>query len=140
MSTPPKGKLPLPRLAELKRDGEPIVMVTAYDAPGARFAEDAGIDIVLVADGRADADLDRHGQVAHHPLDHCDLLRVLLAEVGAGGPDEVEELQTDGGDTAEVAGPVLALEDRADLLDVHPGLEPIRVDLFRCRSEEAEQR
>ena len=53
MSTPPKGKLPLPRLAELKRDGEPIVMVTAYDAPGARFAEDAGIDIVLVGDTAA---------------------------------------------------------------------------------------
>src|SRR5207302_3598234 len=53
MSTPPKGKLPLPRLAELKRDGERIVMVTAYDAPGARFAEDAGIDIVLVGDTAA---------------------------------------------------------------------------------------
>src|SRR5207248_3971665 len=53
MSTPPKGKLPLPRLAELKRDGEPIVMVTAYDAPGARFAEDAGIDVVLVGDTAA---------------------------------------------------------------------------------------
>src|SRR5947209_9073850 len=49
----PKGKLPLPRLAELKRNGDPIVMVTAYDAPGARFAEDAGIDIVLVGDTAA---------------------------------------------------------------------------------------
>jgi 3-methyl-2-oxobutanoate hydroxymethyltransferase len=53
MSTPPHGKLPLPRLAEMKRDGERIVMVTAYDAPGARFAEDAGIDIVLVGDTAA---------------------------------------------------------------------------------------
>ena len=49
----PKGKLPLPQLAELKRKGEPIVMVTAYDAPGARFAEDAGIDIILVGDTAA---------------------------------------------------------------------------------------
>ncbi len=53
MSTPPQGKLPLPRLAEMKRDGQKIVMVTAYDAPGARFAEDAGMDIVLVGDTAA---------------------------------------------------------------------------------------
>jgi 3-methyl-2-oxobutanoate hydroxymethyltransferase len=49
----PKGKLPLPQLAEKKERGEKIVMVTAYDAPGARFAEDAGIDIVLVGDTAA---------------------------------------------------------------------------------------
>ena len=53
MSTPPKGKLPLPELAEMKRRGEKIVMVTAYDAPGARFAEDAGIDVILVGDTAA---------------------------------------------------------------------------------------
>ena len=53
MSTPPAGKLPLPELAEMKRRGEKIVMVTAYDAPGARFAEDAGIDSVLVGDTAA---------------------------------------------------------------------------------------
>jgi 3-methyl-2-oxobutanoate hydroxymethyltransferase len=53
MSTPPQGKLALPRLAEMKQRGERIVMVTAYDAPGARFAEDAGIDIVLVGDTAA---------------------------------------------------------------------------------------
>jgi len=53
MSTPPRGKLSLPRLAELKREGTKIVMVTAYDAPGARFAEDAGVDVVLVGDTAA---------------------------------------------------------------------------------------
>jgi 3-methyl-2-oxobutanoate hydroxymethyltransferase len=53
MSTPPQGKLALPKLAEMKGRGEKIVMVTAYDAPGARFAEDAGIDIVLVGDTAA---------------------------------------------------------------------------------------
>jgi 3-methyl-2-oxobutanoate hydroxymethyltransferase len=53
MSTPPRGKLALPKLAEMKRRGEKIVMVTAYDAPGARFAEDAGIDIALVGDTAA---------------------------------------------------------------------------------------
>ena len=53
MSAMPLGKLPLPELAEMKRRGDKIVMVTAYDAPGARFAEDAGIDIILVGDTAA---------------------------------------------------------------------------------------
>jgi 3-methyl-2-oxobutanoate hydroxymethyltransferase len=53
MSTPPRGKLALPELAEMKRRGDRIVMVTAYDTPGARFAEDAGVDILLVGDTAA---------------------------------------------------------------------------------------
>jgi 3-methyl-2-oxobutanoate hydroxymethyltransferase len=53
MSAPPAAKLPLPELAEMKRRGDKIVMVTAYDTPGARFAEDAGIDLVLVGDTAA---------------------------------------------------------------------------------------
>ena len=43
----------LPRLAEMKAAGEPIVMVTAYDFPSARIAEEAGVDIVLVGDTAA---------------------------------------------------------------------------------------
>lgn len=43
----------LPRLAEKKRHGEPIVMVTAYDYPSARAAEAAGVDLVLVGDSGA---------------------------------------------------------------------------------------
>src|SRR5205807_3111141 len=43
----------LPRLAEKKRLGEPMVMVTAYDYPSAQVAEEAGVDIVLVGDSAA---------------------------------------------------------------------------------------
>jgi 3-methyl-2-oxobutanoate hydroxymethyltransferase len=43
----------LPRLAEKKRTGEPIVMVTAYDYPSAQVAEAAGVDMVLVGDSGA---------------------------------------------------------------------------------------
>jgi 3-methyl-2-oxobutanoate hydroxymethyltransferase len=43
----------LPRLAEKKRLGERIVMVTAYDYPSAQVAEAAGVDIVLVGDSAA---------------------------------------------------------------------------------------
>jgi 3-methyl-2-oxobutanoate hydroxymethyltransferase len=59
MSKPPRyaswthGKLPLPELAELKRRGEKIVMVTAYDAPSARIADAAGVDLILVGDSAA---------------------------------------------------------------------------------------
>ena len=54
-STPPseRQKLTLPRLAEMKRLGEPIAMVTAYDYPSAQVAEEAGVDIVLVGDSGA---------------------------------------------------------------------------------------
>ncbi|MDQ1403247.1 MAG: 3-methyl-2-oxobutanoate hydroxymethyltransferase [Actinomycetota bacterium] len=35
------------------RAGEPLVMVTAYDAPGARIAAEAGVDLILVGDSLA---------------------------------------------------------------------------------------
>jgi 3-methyl-2-oxobutanoate hydroxymethyltransferase len=44
------GKLPLPELAEMKRRGDKIVMVTAYDAPSGRLADAAGVDLILVGD------------------------------------------------------------------------------------------
>jgi 3-methyl-2-oxobutanoate hydroxymethyltransferase len=43
----------LPRLAEKKRLGEPIVMITAYDYPSAQVAQEAGVEIVLVGDSGA---------------------------------------------------------------------------------------
>src|SRR5881397_2346139 len=54
-ATPGAERLPvtLPALAEKKRLGEPIVMVTAYDYPSARAAEAAGVDLVLVGDSGA---------------------------------------------------------------------------------------
>jgi 3-methyl-2-oxobutanoate hydroxymethyltransferase len=43
----------LPRLAEKKRLGEPLVMVTAYDYPSALAADKANVDLVLVGDSGA---------------------------------------------------------------------------------------
>ena len=51
--TPAPGKLPLTELADMKRRGQPIAMVTAYDAPGGRLADQAGVDVVLVGDSAA---------------------------------------------------------------------------------------
>ncbi|HYY04214.1 MAG TPA: 3-methyl-2-oxobutanoate hydroxymethyltransferase [Gaiellaceae bacterium] len=47
------GKLPLTEIAEMKRRGQKIVMVTAYDAPGGRLADAAGVDVILVGDSAA---------------------------------------------------------------------------------------
>ena len=47
------GKLPLPELLELKRRGQKIAMVTAYDFPSGRIADDAGVELVLVGDSAA---------------------------------------------------------------------------------------
>jgi 3-methyl-2-oxobutanoate hydroxymethyltransferase len=61
MSTAPKSvgggpaqdRVTVPGLAEMKRAGQPIVMVTAYDYPSAQAVEEAGVDVVLVGDTAA---------------------------------------------------------------------------------------
>ena len=47
------GKLPLPELIELKRRGQKLAMVTAYDFPSGRIADEAGVELVLVGDSAA---------------------------------------------------------------------------------------
>jgi 3-methyl-2-oxobutanoate hydroxymethyltransferase len=42
-----------PAIRARKGSGEPLVMVTAYDAPGARIADAAGVDMILVGDSLA---------------------------------------------------------------------------------------
>jgi 3-methyl-2-oxobutanoate hydroxymethyltransferase len=52
-ATPAPGKLPITELAEMKARRQPIVMVTAYDAPGGRLADRSGTDLILVGDSAA---------------------------------------------------------------------------------------
>jgi 3-methyl-2-oxobutanoate hydroxymethyltransferase len=70
----------LPLLAEKKRLGEPIVMVTAYDYPSARAVESAGVDLVLVGDSAATTVL---GYSATTPVELEDML-VLTRAVRRG--------------------------------------------------------
>jgi 3-methyl-2-oxobutanoate hydroxymethyltransferase len=66
-TAPPSAERPpvsLPRLMEMKAKGEPIAMVTAYDFPSAKVAEEAGVDIVLVGDSAANVVLGHAGTEA----------------------------------------------------------------------------
>jgi 3-methyl-2-oxobutanoate hydroxymethyltransferase len=61
-----------------RKGGDPLVMVTAYDTPTARIADDAGVDVILVGDS-----------VAMVVLGYEDTLQVTVADmahhVGAVG-------------------------------------------------------
>jgi len=74
------GKLPLTDLGELKRRGEKIVMVTAYDYPSGRLADLAGIDMVLVGDSAAQVVLG-HDSTVPVTLDEM----IVLARAAARG-------------------------------------------------------
>jgi 3-methyl-2-oxobutanoate hydroxymethyltransferase len=50
----PALKVSLTELTDRKSRGEKLVMVTAYDHPGARLSDAAGVDIILVGDSAAD--------------------------------------------------------------------------------------
>lgn len=45
--------VPAIRARKVRAGGDPLVMVTAYDAPGARQAHAAGVDLILVGDSLA---------------------------------------------------------------------------------------
>lgn len=67
------GKVSVPAVRARKasrRVGAPLVMVTAYDAPGARTADAAGVDLLLVGDS-----------VAMVVLGHDDTLSVTVEEL-----------------------------------------------------------
>ena len=53
-----------------RKGGEPLVMVTAYDAPTARIADEAGVDVILVGDS-----------VAMVVLGYEDTLQVTMADM-----------------------------------------------------------
>jgi 3-methyl-2-oxobutanoate hydroxymethyltransferase len=79
---PTAGRLPLTELAEMKKRGERIAMVTAYDYPSGRLADAAGMDIVLVGDSAAMTVLGHDSTV---PASMDDML--FLARAAARGAE-----------------------------------------------------
>src|SRR3954464_1693105 len=61
-----------PAVAAFKGRGTPVVMVTAYDAPSARIADAAGVDVILVGDSLANVVLgyDNTLQVTIADMEH----------------------------------------------------------------------
>ena len=66
------SQLSAPQIRRRKRrnGAEPIVMVTAYDEPGARYVDAAGVDMILVGDS-----------VANVMLGHEDTMHVSVEEI-----------------------------------------------------------
>ena len=94
-------------------------------------------EAVGCADRRDDLQRDREVEVADHPAQDRDLLRVLLAEVDGVGRDDVQQLADDRADAVEVRRPALgALEHAAQAGHADPGREPVRVELGRGRGEQ----
>lgn len=72
----------VPDLLKHKQQRQPIVMVTAYDFPSARFAEQAGVDMILVGDSAANVvlGLDRTTAITMDTM----LVLAAAARRGAG--------------------------------------------------------
>jgi len=84
------GKLPLPELAELKRRGQKLAMVTAYDFPSGRIADEAGVELVLVGDSAGMVVLGNESTV---PVTMDELLMLTRAVVrGAKRPLVVADM------------------------------------------------
>jgi 3-methyl-2-oxobutanoate hydroxymethyltransferase len=62
-SGPPK-KIRIPALARMKREGTRIVVVTAYDALTAAWAEAGGVDVILVGDSMGNTALGLRDTIA----------------------------------------------------------------------------
>ncbi len=89
-NAPAPGKLPITELAGMKERGEKIVMVTAYDAPSARLADAAGVDMILVGDSAAMVVLG-HESTVPMELDEM-LVLVRAATRGATRPLVVADM------------------------------------------------
>jgi 3-methyl-2-oxobutanoate hydroxymethyltransferase len=128
----PLGKLALPELMEMKKRGEKIVMVTAYDAPGARFAEDAGIDVVLVGDTAAMVMLGHEGTTVPVTMDEMLFLTRTVARA-ARRPIVVGDMPFGSYQVSDVEAVTNAIrfvkEARADVVKLEgagPSLSRIR--------------
>ncbi len=148
------GKVSVPELGAMKSRGERITMVTVYDAPSARLADAAGIDVALVGDSAAMAMLG-HDSTLPVTMDEMLMLTravargakrpLIVADMPFGSFQPSDEaavqnavrfLKEGGADAVKLegAGPMLrraeAIVDAAIPVVGHIGLTPQSVKLL----------
>lgn len=133
---------------KMKKNGEKIVMITAYDYPGAKFSEDAAVDMILVGDSLGMvvlgydstmpvtvADMVHHGKAVRRGakdtfvvLDmpfgsyHGDVNETLRTAVDMMQQTGVDALKVEGGD--EVIAVIKKLTSAGIPVVAHLGLQP----------------
>ncbi|HET9058408.1 MAG TPA: 3-methyl-2-oxobutanoate hydroxymethyltransferase [Acidimicrobiales bacterium] len=110
----------IPAIRQRKSSGPPVVMVTAYDAPSARAAFAAGVDMVLVGDSLGMVVLG-YPDTMHVSLD--DMVRATEAVVRAGPSCPVV---ADMPWTSYHAGPERAVDSAARL--VRAGASAVKLE------------
>ncbi|QGX40646.1 3-methyl-2-oxobutanoate hydroxymethyltransferase [Permianibacter aggregans] len=149
-STSSQPKITLPRLQEMKKNGDKIVVITAYDASFSRVVNEAGVDVVLVGDSLGNVMLGLDSTVPVTMQDMIHHMRavartnqhaLLIADMPYMAYATVEQtlqnaaaLMQAGAHMVKVEGgtwlceSVKALSDRGIPVCAHLGLTPQSVD------------
>ena len=120
----PKKKLMIHDLYEMKRNGEKITWLTSYDFPMAQFAEEAGLDMILVGDSLG---MCVYGYESTVPvtmeqcLMHCDAVRRGAPNTFVMGDMPFMSYHTSNGDAVGNAGRFIK-ETGVDAVKLEGGL------------------
>ena len=154
LASPARVKRSLP---ELTHPAAPLVMVTAYDYPGARHAEAAGVDLILVGDSLGNVVLGYDstapvtlGDIIHHAknLSAVEVERILAYQKEKGlrfGEAAVAQLANALGQADQAAGQrgvhaAFALHDQRRQRDQHDGAAALGAEAQQADGEVLRQR
>lgn len=116
-------KVRVHHFAEKKQTGEPIVMLTAYDAMTAKIFDDAGVDSILVGDSYGTTML---GYPSTIPVDMDDMCRATAAVArGAQRPFIIADMPlgaSEASDTQAVENAIVLLKAGAEAVKVEGGV------------------
>ena len=103
----PKKKLMIHDLYDMKKRGEKITWLTSYDFPTAQFAEEAGIEMILVGDSMGMCVYGYEGTVPvtmDQCIVHCDAVRRGAPNTFVMGDMPFMSYHTSNGDAVRNAG------------------------------------